>query len=61
MVTFTSSDPAEFPYPSWELLAVRAACAEVAHLSGAGEHIDKFDRDTDDMGVWQPMALRLRS
>jgi len=30
---------------------LHAACAKVAHLSGAGEHIDELDRDMDDLGV----------
>ena len=50
-VTFTSSDPTGLPVPSSELLALHAACAKVAHLSGAGEQIDKFDRDLDDLGI----------
>ncbi|KAF8347441.1 hypothetical protein F5887DRAFT_31694 [Amanita rubescens] len=50
-VTFTSPDPSILPYPSPQLLALHAACAKVAHLSGAGECIDEFDRDTDDLDV----------
>jgi hypothetical protein len=50
-VTFTSSDPSIFPYPSPQLLGLHAACAKVAHLSGAGEYIDKFDSDADDLDV----------
>ena len=50
-VTFTSPDPDKLPCPSPQLLALHAVCAKVAHLSGAGEHIDKFDRDADDMDV----------
>ena len=50
-VTFTSSDPLVYPYPSQELLKLHAACAKVAHLSGAGEYIDNLDRDADDMDV----------
>lgn len=50
-VTFTSSDATTLPVPSPELLALHAACAKVAHLSGVGEEIDKFDRDLDDLHV----------
>ena len=50
-VTFTSSDPDLFPCPSPQLLGLHAACAKVTHLSGAGEYIDKFNRDADDLGV----------
>jgi hypothetical protein len=53
-VTFTSPDPITLPVPSPELLALHAACAKVAHLSGAGEQIDKFDRDLDDLRVLAP-------
>jgi len=50
-VTFTTPDPATLPVPSPELLALHTACAKVAHLSGAGEYIDKIDRDVEDLGV----------
>ena len=50
-VTFASSDPDHLPYPSWKLLALHAACAKVAHFSGASEYINKFDCDGDDMDV----------
>jgi len=38
----------EFPLPDRKLLTVHAACARVAHMSGAAEYIDKFDRDVED-------------
>ena len=50
-MTFTTPNPATLPVPSPELLALHAACAKVAHLSGAGEYIDKIDRDIEDLGV----------
>jgi hypothetical protein len=51
-VTFTSSDPTKYPdLPSPKLLALHAACAKVAHLSGADEHIDSLDHDMDHLGV----------
>ncbi|KAF4568099.1 hypothetical protein EYR36_010107 [Pleurotus pulmonarius] len=50
-VTFTTSDPHRFPLPSPELLALHAACAKVANLSGAAEYLDKVDRDIEENGV----------
>ncbi|KZT08980.1 uncharacterized protein LAESUDRAFT_647704, partial [Laetiporus sulphureus 93-53] len=50
-ITLTSPNPNILPLPSPELLALHAACAKVAHLSGAGAYIDKLDRDLDDLGV----------
>jgi hypothetical protein len=49
--TLTSSNPTALPVPSPELLALHAACAKVAHLSGAGEYIDKLDRDAEELDV----------
>ncbi|KAF7420780.1 hypothetical protein PC9H_011298 [Pleurotus ostreatus] len=50
-VTFTTSDPHRFPLPSPELLALHAACAKVANLSGAAEFLDKVDRDLEELDV----------
>jgi len=47
-VTFTTPDPIRLPVPSPVYLAIHAACAKVAHLSGAAACIDKFYRDMDD-------------
>ncbi|KXN81616.1 hypothetical protein AN958_04110 [Leucoagaricus sp. SymC.cos] len=47
-VTFTTPDQARLPVPSPTYLAIHAACAKVAHLSGAAKCIDKFYRDMDD-------------
>ncbi|KAH8828744.1 hypothetical protein DL96DRAFT_1595475 [Flagelloscypha sp. PMI_526] len=49
--TFVSSDPAQFTLPSPELLALHATCAQVAHLSGAGERVDRILEDLESMGV----------
>ena len=38
-VTFTTPDPINYPLPSPRLLALHAACAKVACLSGAGKYI----------------------
>jgi hypothetical protein len=43
-VTYTTPDPVKYPVPSREYLETHAACAKVAHLSGAGECIDKMRR-----------------
>ncbi|KAF9220142.1 hypothetical protein BS17DRAFT_739680 [Gyrodon lividus] len=50
-VTFTSSDLEKLPLPSPEYLQIHAACAKVAHLSGAGDYIDKILRDLEDIQV----------
>ncbi|KAF8810920.1 hypothetical protein BYT27DRAFT_7185242 [Phlegmacium glaucopus] len=50
-VTFTTPDEDKLPVPSSEYLAIHAACAKVAHLSGAGEHIDKILREMEDTKV----------
>ena len=47
-VTFTTPDRVIFPLPSPTYLSIHAACAKVAHLSGAAECIDKFYRDMED-------------
>ena len=44
-ITFIAS--ADLPLPDPRYLALHAACAKVAHLSGAGEYIDTFYRDID--------------
>ncbi|TFK32193.1 hypothetical protein BDQ12DRAFT_692868 [Crucibulum laeve] len=47
-VTFTTSDPIKLPVPSPTYLAMHAACAKIAHLSGAAEYTNKFYRDMED-------------
>ncbi|KAF8964874.1 hypothetical protein BDZ97DRAFT_1904240 [Flammula alnicola] len=39
------------PPPDPRYLALHAACARVAHLSGAGEYIDRILRDIERVGV----------
>ncbi|KII93031.1 hypothetical protein PLICRDRAFT_672317 [Plicaturopsis crispa FD-325 SS-3] len=51
LVTFTTSDPELLPLPSAELLALHATCANVAHLSGASEYLNKFERDVESVKV----------
>jgi hypothetical protein len=50
-VTFTTRDPEKLPLPLLEYLKIHAACARVAHLSGAGEHIDKILRELEHTKV----------
>ncbi|KAH7905907.1 hypothetical protein BJ138DRAFT_1017041 [Hygrophoropsis aurantiaca] len=50
-VTFTTHDPVNFPLPSPEYLRLHAAAARVAHLSGAGEYINKILRDVEETRV----------
>ena len=53
-VTFTTPDPVEYPVPSRTYLEIHATCAKVAHLSGAGECIDRFYRDMEDKKTLDP-------
>jgi len=46
-VTLTTPDPVKLPLPCSDYLALHAACAKVAHLSGAAECIDRLDADLD--------------
>ena len=48
-VSFIAQNNAPLPDPRY--LALHAACANVAHLSGAGQHIDSVDRDIDTTPV----------
>lgn len=41
----------EIPPPNPLLLALHAACARVAHMSGAAEYFNQIERDTEDMKV----------
>ncbi|KAF9062653.1 hypothetical protein BDP27DRAFT_1233257 [Rhodocollybia butyracea] len=48
--TFTTSEPS-LSLPDPALLALHATCAKVAHLSGAGEYIDRVQRDLQHLDV----------
>ncbi|KDQ49734.1 hypothetical protein JAAARDRAFT_212033 [Jaapia argillacea MUCL 33604] len=50
-ITFTTPDPIKLPLPSPSLLALHAACAQVASLSGANEYIDRIHEEMEEMGV----------
>ncbi|KAI5987633.1 hypothetical protein EDD15DRAFT_2371994 [Pisolithus albus] len=50
-VTFTTPDAEKYPLPNSTYLAIHAACAKVAHLSGAAEHIEEVLRDMEDTRV----------
>ncbi|KAJ3731422.1 hypothetical protein DFJ43DRAFT_1132519 [Lentinula guzmanii] len=49
-IEFTSSYP-KLPLPSPDLLALHAICAQVAHLSGAGQYVEQLDRDVEELCV----------
>ncbi|KDR74064.1 hypothetical protein GALMADRAFT_250794 [Galerina marginata CBS 339.88] len=53
-VTFTTHDPEKYPVPSPTYLAIHAACAKVAHLSGAAARIDEFYRNMEDGETLDP-------
>jgi len=46
-----TSASARLPLPSHVYLEIHAACCRVAHLSGAGEYIDKLLEDLEDTRV----------
>ncbi|RXW12255.1 hypothetical protein EST38_g13597 [Candolleomyces aberdarensis] len=50
-VKFTTENPEELPVPSPDYLALHAACAKVAHLSGAAEYIETILRDAEEIPV----------
>ena len=50
-VTFTTPDQDKLPVPSPAYLAIHAACAKAARLSGAAKYIDKFYQDMDDSKI----------
>ena len=50
-MTFTSSDPANYPVRSSEFLTLHATCAKAAHLSGAGAYLDELDEGVEHVGV----------
>ena len=50
-IILTTRDAKKLPLPDPRYLALHAACARVAHLSGAGEYIDKALRDIEETGA----------
>ena len=50
-VQLTTPDPSNYPLPNPRYLALHAACARVAHLSGAAEYIEGILRDMEDTKV----------
>ncbi|KAI6016657.1 hypothetical protein BKA83DRAFT_4333821 [Pisolithus microcarpus] len=50
-VTFSTPDAEQYPLPNPTYLAIHAACAKVAHLSGAAEHIEEILRRMEDTRV----------
>ncbi|PPQ94170.1 hypothetical protein CVT25_003755 [Psilocybe cyanescens] len=51
VVVFTTPDEYEFPVPDARYLALHAACARIAYLSGTGEYTAKILRDIETVGV----------
>ena len=51
LVKFTTEDPENLPLPSPEYLKIHAACAKIAHMSGAGEYIDQILEELEDAKV----------
>ncbi|TFK66209.1 hypothetical protein BDN72DRAFT_844621 [Pluteus cervinus] len=49
-VHFTTTDP-NLPVPSPRYLEIHAACARIAHLSGAAEYIESVLRDYEEITV----------
>ena len=41
----------EIEPPSPQLIALHAACAKIAHMSGAAEHLEEAFRDTEPLPV----------
>ncbi|KAI6028991.1 hypothetical protein EDC04DRAFT_2572705 [Pisolithus marmoratus] len=50
-VTFSTPEPKKLPLPSPTYLAIHAACAKVAHLSGAAQYIADIFRHMEDILV----------
>jgi len=53
-VIFTTPHEDKLPVPSPTYLAIHAACAKVAHLSGARECVDKLYRDMEECQTLAP-------
>ena len=51
VVDFTSRVENAPPPPDHRLLALHAACARVAHMSGAAQFFDQVDRDVEETEV----------
>ncbi|KAF8875055.1 hypothetical protein BD779DRAFT_1613478 [Infundibulicybe gibba] len=50
-IQLTTPDPVEYPLPDPRYLAVHAACARVAHLSGAAEYMEMIFREMEEAQV----------
>ena len=48
VIKFNTDNPKVLPVPSRESLALHAACANVAHLSGAAEYMDSVIREMEE-------------
>jgi hypothetical protein len=50
-VTFQTHDPIRLPVPRREYLVLHAACARIAHLSGAADYIETIHRELESTTV----------
>jgi len=50
-ITLTTPDPDLLPLPHPVMLVLHPTCAKVAHLSGAGEYINKIVDDMETLDV----------
>jgi len=50
-VTFTTPDAERLPLPSPRYLEIHAACAKIAHLSGAAEYIERVLEYVEEISV----------
>ena len=48
---FSTPDLVKLPPPSPDLLNLHAACAQVAHLSGAGEYVERILEEMEQICV----------
>ena len=50
-VTFTDHSNGEIEMPDWRYLKLHHICAKVLHLSGAGEVVETFEREIEQLHV----------
>lgn len=52
-IEFRSSRP-DLPLPSPTYLSIHAACCKLAHMSGAADHMEKMENDSDSFSPAVP-------
>lgn len=50
-VTFTTTNPDDYPLPAKQFFQLHRACARVFHLSGVAEYIEDIIRDEEEIGM----------